>query len=119
MNDYHSLSHTTWDCKYHLVWIPKYRRKAIYADIRRYLGDALRELAQQKESKILEGHLRGDHLHMLLSIIPKYSVAQVVGYIKGKSAEGIHRQVLGSKKVTVAYCKQLRTDLSSFVKTEI
>ena len=97
MNDFHSLSHTTWDCKYHLVWIPKYRKKAIYGDIRRYLGDALRELALQKESKILEGHLRGDHLHMLVSIPPKYSVAQVVGYIKGKSAVDIARAYGGQR----------------------
>ena len=64
MNDYQSLSHSTWDCKYHLVWIPKYRKKAIYGDIRRYLGEVLRELALQEEGKILEGHLKGNHIHM-------------------------------------------------------
>ena len=90
MNDYQILSHSTWDCKYHLVWIPKYRKKAIYGDIRRYLGEILRELALHKESKILEGHLRGDHLHMLVSIPPKYAVSQIVGYMKGKTA--IHMQ---------------------------
>jgi len=97
MNDYESLSHTTWDCKYHLVWIPKYRKKAIYGDIRRYLGDVLRELALHRESKILEGHLRGDHIHMLVSIPPKYSVSQVVGYIKGKAAIHIARAYAGRR----------------------
>ena len=97
MNDYQSLSHTTWDCKYHLVWIPKYRKKAIYGDIRRYLGDVLRELALQRESKILEGHLRGDHIHMLVSIPPKYAVSQVVGYMKGKTAIHIARTYGGHR----------------------
>jgi putative transposase len=91
MNDILSLSHAVWDCKYHLVWIPKYRKKAIYGDIRRYLGEVLRELALQKESKILEGHLRGDHIHMLVSIPPKYAVSQIAGYIKGKSAIHVAR----------------------------
>jgi putative transposase len=97
MNDFHSLSHTPWDGKHHLVWIPKYRKKAIYGDIRRYLGETLKELALQKESKILEGHVRRDHLHMLVSIPPKYSVAQVVGYIKGKSAFHIARTYGGHR----------------------
>ena len=70
MNDYESLNHTTWDCKYHLVWIPKYRKKAIYGDIRRYLGDVFRELALYRESTILEGHVRGDHIHMLVCLLP-------------------------------------------------
>ena len=79
MNEYQSLSHTIWECKYHLVWIPKYRKKVLYGDLRRDLGGVLRELAMQKESNILEGHLMKDHLHMLISIPPKYGVAQVVG----------------------------------------
>jgi putative transposase len=66
MNDFQSLSHTTWDCKYHLVWIPKYRRKVLYGHLRRYLGDVLRELALHKESRVVEGHLIGDHVHMLI-----------------------------------------------------
>lgn len=65
-----SLKHTKWDCKYHIVWIPKYRRKVLYGDQRKYLGEVLRDLAQQKESKVLEGHLMLDHVHMLLSIPP-------------------------------------------------
>ena len=86
MDDYESLSHTTWTCKYHVVFIPKCRRKALYLELRRHLGEVFRKLALQKESKIEEGHLMPDHVHMLLSIPPKYAVSQVVGYIKGKSA---------------------------------
>jgi putative transposase len=86
MNENETLNHTTWDCKYHTVFIPKRRRKVLYQELRRHLGDAFRQLAAQKESKILEGHLMPDHVHMLISIPPKYAVSQVVGYIKGKSA---------------------------------
>ncbi len=91
MDDLKSLSHTKWECKYHLVWIPKYRKKAIYGEIRKYLGEVFHELAAHRESKIEEGHLKGDHVHMLISIPPKYSVSQVVGYMKGKSAIHIAR----------------------------
>src|SRR5919197_5707049 len=91
MNDYQSLSHTKWECKYHIVFIPKYRRKVVYGHLRRYLGEVVRELARQKESRVEEGHLMLDHVHMMLSIPPKYAVAQVVGYIKGKSAIHIAR----------------------------
>lgn len=86
MNNYNKLKHTTWECKYHLIWIPKYRKKTIYGQLRKYFGEILKELALQKESKIIEGHLMGDHVHVLISIPAKYSVSQVVGYIKGKSA---------------------------------
>jgi putative transposase len=95
MNDFRSLSHTTWDCKYHLIWIPKYRKKVLFGSLRKYLGDVFRKLALQKESKVLEGHLMGDHVHMLVSIPPKYAVSQVVGYIKGKSAIHIARTYAG------------------------
>ena len=91
MNDYESLNHTKWECKYHVVFIPKYRRKALYASLRKHLGSVFRELARQKESEIGEGHLMVDHVHMLLSIPPKYSVSQVLGYLKGKSAIHIAR----------------------------
>ena len=91
MNDYRSLRHTKWECKYHVVFIPKYRKKTIYGALRRRLGDVFRTLAEQKESRIEEGHLMPDHVHMMISIPPKYSVAQVVGYIKGKSAIHIAR----------------------------
>jgi putative transposase len=86
MNDYQSLNHTQWECKYHVVFIPKGRRKVLYSQIRTELGEVFRELARQKESKVEEGHLRPDHVHMLLSIPPKYAVSQVGGYLKGKSA---------------------------------
>jgi putative transposase len=86
LDDYESLSHTKWDCKYHVVFIPKYRRKVLYGELRRYLGDVFRKLALQKESRIEEGHLMPDHVHMMISVPPKYAVSQVVGFIKGKSA---------------------------------
>ncbi|VBB44910.1 transposase [uncultured Desulfatiglans sp.] len=98
MNNVQSLNHTAWDCKYHLVWIPKYRKKILYGELRKYLGDVLRELAMHKESKIHEGHLRGDHVHMLISIPPKYAVSQIVGYLKGKSAIHVARQYMGRQK---------------------
>ncbi len=98
MNDRQSLSHSAWECKYHVVWIPKYRKKTIYVELRKYLGDVFRDLARQKECVILEGHLLSDHVHMLISIPPKYSVAQVVGFIKGKSAISIARNYGGRKK---------------------
>lgn len=83
MDEYESLSHTRWDCKYHVVFIPKCRRKALYGELRRHLGEVFKKLAAQKESRIEEGHLMPDHVH---TIPPKYAVSQVVGYIKGKSA---------------------------------
>ena len=97
MDEYESLSHTTWTCKYHVVFIPKCRRKALYQELRRHLGEMFRKLALQKESKVEEGHLMPDHVHMLLSIPPKYAVSQVVGYIKGKSAIHLAR-VYGERK---------------------
>ena len=86
MDEYASLSHTKWECKYHVVFIPKCRRKVLYAKLRPHLGEVFRELAKQKESRIEEGHLMSDHVHMMIAIPPKYAVSQVVGYIKGKSA---------------------------------
>ena len=97
MDEYESLSHTTWTCKYHVVFIPKCRRKALYQELRRHLGEVFRKLALQKESKVEEGHLMPDHVHMLLSIPPKYAVSQVVGSIKGKSAIHLAR-VYGERK---------------------
>ena len=86
MDDYESLSHTKWECKYHVVFIPKYRRKILYGELRQHLGEVFRKLALQKESRIEEGHLMLDHVHMMISIPPKYAVSQVVGFTKGKSA---------------------------------
>ena len=98
MGNEESLCHTRWDCKYHVVWVPKFRRKVLYGRLRRELGEVFHDLARQKESRILEGHLQPDHIHVLISIPPKYSVAQVVGFMKGKSAIYIARAYLGQKK---------------------
>src|SRR5664279_3791572 len=97
MDEYESLSHSKWECKYHVVFIPKGRRKALYGDLRKYLGEVFRKLAEQKESRIEEGHLLPDHVHMMISIPPKYAVAQVIGFIKGKSAIHLAR-VYGGRK---------------------
>ena len=97
MDTVESLNHSVWDCKYHVVFIPKCRRKTLYGDLRQYLGEVFRRLAQQKESRIEEGHLLSDHVHMLIAIPPKYAVAQVVGFIKGKSAIHLAR-VYGERK---------------------
>jgi putative transposase len=86
MDERKSLNHTQWECKYHVIFIPKYRRKVLYRELRRYLREVFRQLAQQKESRIEEGHLMPDHVHMMIAIPPKYAVSQVIGYIKGKSA---------------------------------
>jgi len=93
-----SLKHTVWECKYHIVWIPKYRKKVIYRDLRRDLGKILRNLAQQKGCEIIEGHLMSDHVHILISIPPKYRVSEIVGFIKGKSAITIARTYFGRRK---------------------
>ena len=98
MSDYESLKHTRWECKYHVIFIPKWRKKRIYGQLRKDLGPILRELARHKESEVEEGHLMRDHVHMLVSIPPKYSVAQVVGYIKGKSAIHIARTYMGKRQ---------------------
>ena len=80
------LNHTSWNCKYHIVFIPKRRKKVLFGQLRSHLGDMFHELARQKECQIVEGHLMPDHVHMCISIPPKYAVSQVVGYMKGKSA---------------------------------
>ena len=98
MSDYRSLNHSRWECKYHVVFIPKYRKKRIFGQIKRYLGEVFHRLARQKESRIEEGHLMSDHVHILISIPPKYSVAQVIGFIKGKSAIHIAREFAGRKR---------------------
>jgi putative transposase len=98
MEETETLRHTKWDCKYHVVFIPKYRRQALYKELRSHLGDVFRSLAQQKECRVEEGHLLPDHVHMLLSIPPKYAVAQIVGFIKGKSAIHIARTFMGRRR---------------------
>ena len=98
MNAYETLKHTTWECKYHIVFIPKYRKKVLYQQLRQELGAVFRELAQRQESEIIEGHLMGDHVHMLISIPPKHSVANVMGFMKGKSAIHIARVYAGRRR---------------------
>ena len=98
MDDYDNLCHSVWECKYHVVFIPKYRKKALYGEIRKRMGEMFRALAKQKECEVLEGHLMPDHVHMLISIPPKYSVAQVVGYIKGKSTIHVARTFFDHKR---------------------
>ena len=97
MDEFQSLSHTAWDCKYHVIFIPKCRRRTLYRQLRQYLGEVFKKLAVQKESNIEEGHLLPDHVHMMIAIPPTYSVSQVVGFIKGKSAIHLAR-VYGERK---------------------
>lgn len=98
MSDIESLSHTKWEYKYYVTWVPKYRKKQIYEELRRYLGEVFRDLARRKECEIVEGHLMPDHAHMLLSIPPKYAVSQIIGFIKGKSAIHIAREHFGKRR---------------------
>jgi putative transposase len=95
MKEYQSLSHTRWDCKYHVVFIPKRRKKKLFGVLRKHRGEIFRELARHKEPKVVGGHLLPDHVHMCLSIPPKYAVSNVVGYMKGKSVIAIARQFGG------------------------
>jgi putative transposase len=97
MDEKEGLSHTKWECKYHVVFIPKCRRRTLYGQLRQHLGELFRRLAMQKESRIEEGHLMSEHVHMMIVIPPKYAVSQVVGYIKGKSAIHLAR-VYGERK---------------------
>ena len=97
-SSYESLSHSKWDGKYHVVLIPKGRKKALYGKIRKFLGPVLRELAGQRGSPIVEGHMVQDHVHMLIRIPPKYAVAEVLGDIKGKSAIAVARQCGGRQR---------------------
>ena len=98
MDEGESLSHTRWECKYHVVFIPKCRRKTLYGELRRHLGEVFRKLAEQKESRIEEGHLLSDQVHMMIAIPPTYAVAQGIGFIKGKSAIHLARVYGETKK---------------------
>ena len=100
MHEWESLSHVRWECKYHVVIIPKYRRRVFYGRLRREIGGILRELCRQRGIGLLEGHCMPDHIHMCLSIPPKYSVAHTIGFLKGKSAVRIHRDLLHEKRMT-------------------
>ena len=110
MERYESLHHTKWECKYHLVWIPKYRKKVLYGQLKKDLVPVLRELISHKESEVLEGKMKMDRVHIVVSIPPKYSVSQVVGYVKGKSAiwvsraMGRRRNFLGQNFWARGYC---------------
>ena len=100
MHEWESLSHVRWECKYHVVIVPEYRRKVLYGKLRRQVGAILRELCRQKGVELLEGRLLMDHVHMCLSIPPKYSVAHTIGFLKGKSAVRIHRDLLRERRMT-------------------
>ena len=95
---YKSLSHSKWECQYHLVFIPKYRKKKIYGRVRDFLKDVFHDLAKQKQSSIISGHLVEDHVHMLIEIPPKHKVSEVVGYLKGKSAIAVARRFGGRQR---------------------
>ncbi len=100
MHDWKNLSHVRWECKYHVIVVPKYRKRVLYGKIRKRVGEILNDLCRQREIEMVEGHLMPDHIHMCLSIPPKFSIAFAIGFLKGKSAVRIHRQVLGNKRVT-------------------
>jgi putative transposase len=100
MHDWRSLSHVRWECKYHVVIIPKYRKKVFYGKSRDRIGEILRDLCKQRGIELIEGHARADHIHMCLSIPPKYSVSNTIGFLKGKSAVRIHRELQGQRRMT-------------------
>jgi putative transposase len=100
MHDFESLSHVRWECKYHVVFIPKYRQKVLYGKLRRGIGRILRQLCEQRGVELVEGHAMPDHVHLLVSIPPKYSVSYTVGFLKGKSAVRVHRELLRERRMT-------------------
>jgi putative transposase len=100
MHDWKSLTHVRWDCKYHVVIVPKYRKRRLYGKFREAVGSLLRELCRQKGVDVLEGHLMSDHIHMCLRVPPKFSIAFIIGFLKGKSAIRIHREIMKVKRVT-------------------
>ena len=110
MREVDSLSHVRWDCKYHVVFVPKYRKKVLYGKLRKQVGEILRQLCRQRGVDLLEGHAMPDHIHLCLAIPPKHSVSAVVGFLKGKSAVRIHRTLLGERRLmglhfwAVGYC---------------
>lgn len=100
MHDWQSQSHVKWDCKFHVVFIPKYRHKVFFGKMRRKIGRILRQLCQQRGVELLEGHAMPDHIHLCLSVPPKYSIANTIGFLKGKRAIKIHRELLNQKRMT-------------------
>jgi putative transposase len=115
MDEFESLSHSKWECKYHVVFIPKCRRKVLYGSLRKHLGEVFRKLAEQKECRIEEGHLLADHVHMMISIPPKHAVSQVVGFMKGKSVIHLAR-VYGERKQNYARAKLLGARILCFYR---
>ena len=99
MHDWQSLSHVRWECKYHVVIVPKYRKKKLYGKFRERVGQIIKDLCRQRGVEFIEGHLMPDHIHMCVSVPPKFSIAFVIGFLKGKSAVRIHRNLLGNKRV--------------------
>ena len=97
MKDWKNQAHVKWGCKYHVVVLPKYRKKVLYGKVRRRIGEILRDLCQKKGVQLEEGKAMPDHIHMLLSVPPKYSFAMTMGYLKGKSAVCIYRELLKTK----------------------
>ena len=100
MHDWRSLSHVRWECKYHVVITPKYRKKVFFGKRRNQIGEIIRELCRQRGIELLEGHAMADHIHMVLSIPPKYSVANTMGFLKGKSAVRVHREFMKARRMT-------------------
>ena len=100
MHDWRSLSHVRWECKYHVVIMPKYRQKVFYGGMRRRIGAILRDLCRQKGVELIEGRAMPDHIHVCLSIPPKYSVSHTLGFLKGKSAVRIHRELMRQRRMT-------------------
>ena len=98
MHDWESMSHVRWDCKYHVVFIPKYRHKVFYGKVRNRIGPILRDLCHQKGMELIEGKAVADHIHMCVSVPPRYSIAMAIGFLKGKSAIRIHRELMGHEK---------------------
>jgi len=99
MHNWESLSHVRWDCKYHVVFIPKYRKKVMYGKLRKQVGEILRNLCRQRGVELIEGHAMPDHIHLCLAIPPKFSVSAVIGFLKGKSAVRIHRSLLEERRL--------------------
>ena len=100
MHDWQNMSHVKWDCKYHVVILPKYRRKVFYGRMRSQVGRILRKLCRQRGVELVQGHAMPDHIHLCLSIPPKLSVAHTIGFLKGKSAVRIHRDLLKERRMT-------------------
>jgi putative transposase len=98
MKEWQSLAHTKWEYKYHVVIVPKYRKKVLYGRVKKRIGEILRELCGYKGIELLEGHAMPDHIHICISVPPKYSIAMTIGYLKGKSAIRIHREIYGKCK---------------------